>query len=73
MGNGSFYCNGVYSVTAGNLEVGDYGFKFCRCGSRKTPNFGCDSVVNLLMVQSTWSTDGNCQLNVAEAGSYTFL
>ncbi|MEZ8649298.1 pullulanase-type alpha-1,6-glucosidase [Vibrio splendidus] len=65
----SFVANGVYSVT-GTLEAGDYGFKFADA-DWKTPNFGCDSV-ELADGSIDLGTDGNCQLSVTEAGSYTF-
>lgn len=65
----NFVSNGVYSVTA-TLEVGDYGFKFADA-EWVSPNLGCDSV-ELADGSINLGTDGNCQLSVTEAGSYTF-
>ena len=65
----SFVANVVYSVTS-NLEAGDYGFKFADA-DWKTPNFGCDSV-ELADGSIDLGSDGNCQLSVTEAGTYTF-
>ncbi|MCG9693204.1 pullulanase-type alpha-1,6-glucosidase [Vibrio sp. Isolate22] len=65
----SFVANGGYSVT-GNLDAGSYGFKFADA-DWKTPNFGCDSV-ELADGSIDLGTGGNCQLNVTEAGTYTF-
>ncbi|MEZ9563607.1 pullulanase-type alpha-1,6-glucosidase [Vibrio artabrorum] len=65
----SFVANGVYSVT-GDLEVGNYGFKFADA-DWKTPNLGCDSI-ELADGTINLGSGENCQLNVTEAGSYTF-
>ncbi|MGL6316329.1 pullulanase-type alpha-1,6-glucosidase [Vibrio sp. WXL103] len=65
----SFVGNGLYSVT-GFLEVGEYEFKFAD-PSWSAPNVGCDN-----STQSGTSidlgTDGNCVLDVQEAGKFTF-
>ncbi|MFA0079657.1 pullulanase-type alpha-1,6-glucosidase [Vibrio artabrorum] len=65
----TFIGNGVYSVT-GDLEVGNYGFKFADA-DWKTPNLGCDSI-ELADGTINLGSGENCQLNVTEAGSYTF-
>ncbi len=65
----SFISNGVYSVTK-TLEVKEYGFKFSGATWEQL-DLGCNSV-ELADGSINLGTDGNCQLSVTEAGSYTF-
>jgi pullulanase len=65
----NFVGNGVYSVT-GALAVGEYGFKFG--GSTwGILDIGCNSV-DLAKGSINIGSEGDCKLNVTEAGNYTF-
>ncbi|WP_139683753.1 pullulanase-type alpha-1,6-glucosidase [Vibrio tasmaniensis] len=65
----NFVDNGVYSVT-GALAVGEYGFKFG--GSTwGILDIGCHSV-DLAQDSINIGSEGDCKLNVTEAGNYTF-
>lgn len=70
----SFVANGVYSLTmqVPMPEEGKDGhsFKFADA-DWVSPNLGCDSV-ELADGSIDLGTNGNCQLSVTEAGSYTF-
>ena len=65
----SFVANGIYYVTK-TLEVKEYGFKFSGATWEQL-DLGCNSI-ELASGSIDLGTDGNCQLSVTEAGSYTF-